>query len=309
MSKSIEDIAKSLIQGKTGKNFQQLVWDILICYYPDFQTPEMNHDLGNDGYSIEGQIFIAVYAPEKYDNKETAKKIQNDDPNNLGDYNKFVKNWKNISDFKKWIFVTKDNLMGSPHQKIVQLNSIKDGIKKEHWGLEQLLKMALGLKNEDLKRIFNLPSELFGITLSQANEVETIIDLIEYMSNHCELSERDFEKTVPDPDRKIYERFKEYCKSIENEIKEYAVYYNARKAAEEAIGLDILTVAKTRGYLKYISKRFLREYKNNPMDALDALTDYFDGELKLAGKNYDYNAIRFYLISEIPKCNVFPNDE
>ena len=27
------------------------------------------------------------------------------------------------------------------------------------------------------------------------------------------------------------------------------------------------------------------------------------------GKKYDYNAIRYYLIAEIPKCNVFPNED
>jgi len=309
MSNSLEEIIKAIIFKKNGKEFQKLVWDILICQYPDFQTPEMNHDLGNDGYSIKERLFVAVYAPEKeYDNKKTVKKISNSNSKDLGDYEKFVNNWKNKYEFEVWVFLTKEDLKGLPHQKLVDLNNNGDGIKKENWGLQQILSRSLSLNEKDIRRIYNLQEDLFPQKLKRSNEVETIIDLIEYISANNELTEGDFENSLPDPDRKIYNRFKEYCKSIENEIKEYALYANAIFEAETTMGLDTITVAKIRGFLKCKSKRFLRECSDNPMNALDALSDYLDNELKVSNKNYDHNAIRYYLISEIPKCNVFPNE-
>ena len=60
-SKSLEEIIRDRIYRLNGKQAQQLAWDILIQHYPDLQTPKMQHDLGNDGYSLEGKIFFACY--------------------------------------------------------------------------------------------------------------------------------------------------------------------------------------------------------------------------------------------------------
>lgn len=311
MTKAIEEIIRDRIFRKSGKDFQQLFWDILICQYPDLQTPKMQHDLGNDGYSIEKKTFFAVYATEssKYDNKETSKKIKHDNPKDLGDYNKFVQNWKNKYSFEKWVFVTTDNLMGRPHQKITKLNDNGDGVKKENWGLEQIVKLALGLNASDQKRIFNFPESIILPSIStQSTEVETIMDLIEYISTNEELKEGDLDNVMPDPEKKIYQRFIEYCKEIESEIVAIVMYATAQKEAEQVVGLDGIKIGKITAYLKQRSRRMLRENNDNPMEALDKLTDYFENILKQNAKHYDYNAIRYYLIGEIPKCNVFPND-
>jgi hypothetical protein len=310
MNKSIEEIIKDRIKNKSGKDFQQLCWDILICIYPDLHTPKMQSDLGNDGYTIDGKIFFAMYSPEsdKYDNKETSKKISNSNIEDLGDYEKFSKNWKDKFNFEKWVFLTRDNLMGKPNQKIVELNNISDGIKKEQWGLEQLLKLSINLDPKNQVRIFNLPS-FADMYKSQSNEVETIIDLIEYISENAELVEDSFNNVVPDPENKIYIRFAKFCKEIKSEIQDYAMYACSQKEAENSIGLSIIDVAKIRGFLKTKSRKFLRDSNQKPILALDQLTEYFEEQLKINNANYDHNAIRYYLISEIPKCNVFPNDD
>ena len=135
MSKSIEEQIRDRLARLSGKPFQQLVWDILICHYPSLQTPRMLHDLGSDGHDFTEKTFFSVYAPEtsNYDAKLTAKKISNPTPSkseDLGDYEKFVKNWKAKFAFEKWIFVTKDNLIGSSEQVIASLNSNSDCVKK-----------------------------------------------------------------------------------------------------------------------------------------------------------------------------------
>jgi len=305
MANSEEEQIRDRLSRLSGKDFQQIFWDILICQYPDLQTVKMQHDLGNDGYSIGEKCFFAVYAIEspKYDNAQTAKKISNPIPKNseeIGDYEKFIKNWKDKYTFEKWIFVTKDNLMGKPHQQITELNNNDDGIKKEHWGLDKIVKLAVDLKEKDRKRIFN-----FINTSTQSTEIETIMDLICYITDNSELSE-DHLNTMPDPDKKL-ERFSEYCDEIKSEIVSSSMYANAQKIAEQTIGLDTIRVRKKVLFLKQISRRFLRDNKDNPMVSLDQLTDYFENKLSESAKNFDRSAIRYYLIAEIPKCNIFPN--
>lgn len=148
---SWEGIIRDRINRVDGKEAQQLIWDILIQAFPDLQTPKMQHDLGNDCYTPKGKIFFACYFPEsKYDNKETDQKIQDD-------YKKFEENWKSrLNTINKWAFVTKDNLMGIPHQRIATLNTNSDGIIKEHWGIEQLVNLSLKLPKDTLKRIYKL---------------------------------------------------------------------------------------------------------------------------------------------------------
>lgn len=151
---SLNQIIKDRILTSSGKTFQELSWQILIKVYPDLQTPKMQHDLGNDGYSTKEKTFFACYAIEgsKYNNTETIKKINND-------YNKFYSNWKIKGLFDKWVFITKDDLMGIPHQTIVGLNSNDDGIIKELWGLPQLLDKCNNISDEDIRVIFNIEED------------------------------------------------------------------------------------------------------------------------------------------------------
>ena len=61
-------------------------------------------------------------------------------------------------------------------------------------------------------------------------------------------------------------------------------------------------------YLQDISIQYLDASKNDPINALNALVDFFADKLSENGKKYDRMAIKFYLISEMIKCSVFPNE-
>lgn len=308
MTKAMEEIIRDRLKNSHGKGFQQLVWAILQNHYEDLSTPRMQNDLGCDGYSLKATTFFAVYSPEteKYDNKETVKKIENNSEKNPGDYNKFSKEWGESGAFSLWVFLTRDNLMGIPHKKIVELNGNGDGIRKEQWGMEQLVKLVSELEESEIKRIFNLAGILN--TNNEPEEVRTVIDLITFITENAAIQEEDFESQMPDPEHKIYDRFQKFCKEIETEIQECRIYSLAQKQAQEVVGLDSIRIASIAGYLRRLSRRKLREANNDPMQALDSLTDYIGEKLKESGKNYHYNAIRYYLIAEIPKCNIFPNE-
>lgn len=305
-----EKIIRDRLNGLSGKEFQEKLWDILRCQYDDFQCVKMQNDLGSDGHSYKGRIFFAVYAIEpgsKYDNAETIKKISNPNPgkgDDIGDYDKFLKNWKDKNNFDTWVFVTKSRLMGRPSVKISDLNGNGDGVIKINWCIDNIIQICTRMSSDDIKRIF----ELDDLNLdSKPSEVETIMDLICYISDNAELSDSNELNDMPDPDKKL-ERFSKYCQEIKNEIANSAIYRVAQNEAEKAIGLDKISVSKKVTYLKSVSRKFLRENNDDPMTSLDRITDYLGIELGRSGRRYDRSAIRYYLISEIPKCNVFPNE-
>jgi hypothetical protein len=174
--KLLEMAVRDKIRLADGKSFQQLFWDIMILRHPDLQTPRMQHDLGNDGYSIGAKVFFACYAPEslKYDNTDTKEKISDD-------YKSFCDNWKNKFSFDKWIFVTKDNLMGVPHQRIVELNGQSDGVNKENWGLEQVVREALCLDSSHVVRIFTLPDSYLRVAVNEEMDLGIIAEVFEFI--------------------------------------------------------------------------------------------------------------------------------
>ena len=96
---------------------------------------------------------------------------------------------------------------------------------------------------------------------------------------------------------------------LTNLFKELAPFYSDTLAqAKSVIGLDAVTVRLIGSFLKDISNKFLRRCNGNPEKALEELTDYFENKISSSGVNFDKMAIKFYLISEIIGCNVFPSE-
>lgn len=174
------------------------------------------------------------------------------------------------------------------------LQRIKDKNTDELLLISNFLEKELSTKINEAKR-------------RQANEIDTIIELIEYLSNNKAVS-KDKEESITDPNHKINNRFKEYADFLKGlYIELVTLYGEAVEQAKETLGLDEVKNLVIRLYLKDISNDFLDKAENNPRTALDNLTQYFEDQLSISGKKYDKMAIKFYLISETIKCNVFPN--
>ena len=173
---ALEQAIRDKIKVLDGKDFQQLFWDVMILRYADLQTPRMQQDLGNDGYSVGSKIFFACYAPEalRYDNSETKSKI-------TSDYKSFCDHWKDKFSFEKWTFVTKENLMGVPHQCIVDLNANGDGVVKESWGLEQMVRETLCLAVDNIIRIYKLPDSYLVTAINEEKDLGILGEVFDFI--------------------------------------------------------------------------------------------------------------------------------
>lgn len=180
------------------------------------------------------------------------------------------------------------------------------------WDVNDLIKKVNALPIEKLKTIndflqLELNNKCGSMVSSEASEVETIIDLIEFISSHKQkYVKRD---VLVDPEYKIYKRFKDFADGLIGQYTTlYGVYGCALNEIDNTYERDDAQDLITMLYLQDISIRYLDVSNNNPMEALNALVNFFDDKLSENGKKYDRMAIKFYLINEMIKCSVFPNE-
>lgn len=183
---------------------------------------------------------------------------------------------------------------------------------RDIWDVEKLIKDIRELETAQIKNISDYLSEelynkYYSVRETQAGEVDTIIDLIEYISQHRKVN-KDRETTV-DPEYKIYKRFKNFADKLITEYTTlYTIYGEALNIVNETLGIDEAQDIIIMFYLQDISVQFLEEEHDNPIAALNKLVTYFEEKLSINGKKYDRSAIKFYLVNEMIKCRVFPNE-
>lgn len=183
---------------------------------------------------------------------------------------------------------------------------------RDIWDVEKLIKDIRELETAQIKNVSDYLSEelynkYYSVRETQAGEVDTIIDLIEYISQHRKVN-KDRETTV-DPEYKIYKRFKNFADKLITEYTTlYTIYGEALNIVNETLGIDEAQDIIIMFYLQDISVQFLEEEHDNPISALNKLVTYFEEKLSINGKKYDRSAIKFYLVNEMIKCRVFPNE-
>lgn len=183
---------------------------------------------------------------------------------------------------------------------------------RDIWDVKDIIKDIRKLDTEQIKKISEYLSEelctkYYKVKETQAGEVDTIIDLIEYISQHRKIKKPC--ETEVDPEYKIYRRFRDFADRL---ITEYttlcSLYGEALGIVNETLGIDEAQEIIIMFYLQDISMQFLKEAQDDPIAALNKLVTYFEEQLSINGKKYDRSAIKFYLINEMIKCSVFPNE-
>ena len=142
-------------------------------------------------------------------------------------------------------------------------------------------------------------------TVTECNEVETIMSLISFLSSDSNRThiQRD---SIVDPARK-FNRFAEHVDYLTSRYGRMCAAY-AGPLAEARRNMDSMKSLIISGYLRDESDEMLSKHRNDPKEALKALVDYFNSKLSYNGIGFDKQAIQFYLLDEMIQCNVFPLD-
>lgn len=144
--------------------------------------------------------------------------------------------------------------------------------------------------------------------ITESTEVETIMALIDYLSKDENRTLTDKSENV-DPDKKINKRFSSHSKFI---IEQYQTLFSVYNLAliEARKTIDAVEAIIISSYLKDESDVFLTENNNNPKLALNKLSNFFYEKLSTNGFiKFNKQAIKFYLLDELIRCNVFPNPD
>lgn len=189
--------------------------------------------------------------------------------------------------------------------------------KMEILDISDLLQHIRGMETPGLEKIADFLEREFevkrkqggkSISSSEPNEVVTIMKLIEFLSDHEDINITGEVEEEPDPENKIYRRFSHHSEFLVSQYRELvAIYGEALKIADQTLGLNPGKIIKARSYLKDESDKVLTKCEDNPKKALEVLVEYFESKLSTSGVQYDKVAIKFYLVDELIKCNVFPN--
>lgn len=176
--------------------------------------------------------------------------------------------------------------------------------------LNDLARIIGDKKPEELREIarFLVTQTAVLAPTTETKEVETIMLLVEFLSddvNHVDLSRNNGDI---DPEKKIYRRFGEHADFITQQyVGLLSIYFEILTTAKERAGLDGVRAEKISSYLRSRSDAVLNDKNNDPKKALEELTNYFEEKLTGNGWQCDRGAIEFYLLSELIACNVFPN--
>jgi hypothetical protein len=169
------------------------------------------------------------------------------------------------------------------------------------------------INNQKTEAIQNIASFLEKEILierpkTELNEVETIMALLEWLSNDENYKEL-LTAYECDPDKKINNRFKDYSGSFKDEfLLLMPLYCMSLPESKKSFGLDGVRAAKISIFLIRKSNDFLKEENDDPIKALNKLTQFFEDKITKNGFKADSNAIRYYLLDELFGCNIFSEE-
>ena len=145
----------------------------------------------------------------------------------------------------------------------------------------------------------------------ESKEVETIIELIEYLSDDSILESYSSDVLYPDPpdpEHKVRDRFANHSDYLRTTYKELVSQYQDKlEEARNAVGFDSVRSQKIGTYLRDFSDGVLNQCGGDARNALNALVDHFGEKLGIRGAAYDRMAIKYFLVVDLFNCDVFPN--
>lgn len=188
-------------------------------------------------------------------------------------------------------------------------------LKEDIISVFELTKYIKDIEIEKQNKILNILNEVIGnnnINTNvdiESNEINTIINIIQMLSNES-IDEEIGDDSIPDPNHKINERFKEYKDFLNDMFIELSTLYaNSYNKVQTNLNIGTTQVKKMGTFLRKESVRRLIEFDNDIMMAYDDMVNMIESKLKAYNDmNFDKNAIEYFIIKNIVDCNVFPNN-
>ncbi|MEZ5691664.1 MAG: SMEK domain-containing protein [Rickettsiales bacterium] len=180
------------------------------------------------------------------------------------------------------------------------------------WDISKILSDINGLSLERVKEICEFLEQqiLYSPDQTLAKEIHTFISLISVLSDESHPSAGNGFIDAPDPDGKINERFAAHADFLTNEYQDlYAEYGQVLSDVLEQADIGHTRIRRLGLHLKTSSDDVLNQNNGDATEALKALVASYKGLLSENGTEYDENAIRFFLVDQLIRCNVFPNKE
>lgn len=185
--------------------------------------------------------------------------------------------------------------------------------KEDILDVEDLIKKITS--NPDLNKLKSitefLDAELsLPVQKSLPNEVLTILDIIEYISDEQHENAGNGYLEEPIPEKKIYKRFAEHAEFLVGMYNEGYIEYGAvLDAVKNESDFGQVKLRRAARYLRNYSDNILTKCNGDPKEALSQIIYDFKALLGNNGYIFDEGAAEFYVTEQLVKCNIFPYKE
>ena len=248
----------------------------------------------------------------------------------LGDLNNKiaiqVTSTPSLSKTKKTVQLFIKSKLYEQYDRLVMLNIVKksshqqrfigeEGIfqldtKHDVWDISDIVKTITDLPLPNLESICTFLKDEIKYSERQAltKEIQTFVSLISYLSDESHTSAGEGYIEAPDPDRKINKRFSDYSEFLTTQYQNlYVEYGDVLKDVTEYADIGHAKIRRLGLHLKDISNQILTDADGDAKKALDKLVEHYGKSLSDNNVIYDKTAVRFFMVDQIIRCNVFPN--
>lgn len=184
--------------------------------------------------------------------------------------------------------------------------------KDDIWDIGDLAVMINDLELPKIQEISNFLNQQLYMkpTESLPRNVETILQLIELISDEQHPAAGEGFLDEPFPEEKINDRFADHADFLKQEfLTLYQDYGAVLDSIEQESDIGQVKIRRVAQHLRLYSDKVLTECNGDPKQALVKLIDNFVGMLNENGFEADTGAAQFYIVKHLIKCNVFPNKE
>jgi hypothetical protein len=191
-------------------------------------------------------------------------------------------------------------------------NSYSLNTKDDIWDIGNL---AVMINNLDLKKIQEISDSLnqqlyIKPTEKLPRNVETILRLIELISDEEHPAAGEGFLDEPFPDEKIHKRFADHAVFLKQEfLTLYQDYGAVLDSVEQESDIGQVKIRRVAQHLRVYSDKILTDCNGDPQKALAELICHFSSMLNENGFEADTGAAQFYIVKQLIKCNIFPNKE